>query len=448
MLVRISDWAWMDFSEFDQRKLEKIESMFTIQPKKTSQFQGEIKPIHLFRKKDGLIGLPRSFFLENQKLAHDIRMETSLGHDVDIPFNGELKEDQEKAKQVILDSVKVGKLGGIIQATPGYGKTVLGIAAWLDMKTTAIVIVQREYLVNQWIKRIQDFAPEARVGRIQGDKCEFGEDYDITIATIQSLVSRVYDYPEELWGAFGLVIADECHRVSAPTWAGIVPRFKGFFRIGLSATPRRSDGADNVFFWHIGPVIYKSNVKRVTPRLRRVYTNFNLVQTPSFNPNLASKQIQLRFLCANVERNKKIVDELLKAVKVGRKVLLLSERRKHLETLRTMFGGVKPDNCLVDFYVGGRAQSELDIAEKADVVLATYQMAREALDIPDLDTLFLTTPVVDIEQPVGRIMREHPEKKEPIVTDFIDPSVGRFVKLWNARRRFYVQQGMYQEGEK
>ena len=443
MQVRISDWAWLECDGFTEQQLGKIRSSLTIQPRRTSKYQQEVKPIHLYREREGWIGLPRSFFLENQKLLHQVEDETSKGHEVDIEFDGTLKEDQAKAVERVVSGADTGEPGGIVQASPGWGKTVTGIGIWLAMKTSALVVVQREYLVNQWIKRIERFAPGAKVGRIKGEQCEFGEDYDISVATIQSLVSRRYDYPEELWDAFGLVICDEIHRIGAPTWAGVVPNFRAAYRLGLTATPRRMDGADNVFFWHIGPVIYRSKTKRVTPRLRRVYTDFKLVRTPNFNPNLASKQIQLRFLCANPERNQRIVQELVKAVRAGRKVLVLSERRKHLERLREMFGSDKPEDCVVDFYVGGREQAELDVAEKADVVFATFQMAREALDIPDLDTLFLTTPVADIEQPVGRIMREHPEKKEPIVTDFIDRHVSSFVKLWNARRRFYVAEGMY-----
>jgi len=210
MQVRISDWAWLECDGFTEQQLGKIRSSLTIQPRRTSKYQQEVKPIHLYREREGWIGLPRSFFLENQKLLHQVEDETAKGHEVDIEFGGTLKEDQAKAVERVVSGASTGEPGGIVQASPGWGKTVTGIAIWLAMKTSALVIVQREYLVNQWIKRIETFAPGARIGRIKGEQCEFGDDYDISVATIQSLVSRRYDYPEELWDAFGLIIADEC----------------------------------------------------------------------------------------------------------------------------------------------------------------------------------------------------------------------------------------------
>jgi len=248
-----------------------------------------------------------------------------------------------------------------------------------------------------------------------------------------------------LWSAFGLSISDEVHRVAAPSWSQVFPRFSAAYRLGLSATPRRADGAENVFFWHIGDIIYRSKTKRVTPRLRRILTDFTLYKTQNFDPNRVSKDIQLRFLCKNPERNRLIISELLKALKAGRKVAVLSERRKHLEILQNLFSTVKPDGCVDDFYVGSRTREQLEKASHADVIWCTYQMTKEGLDIPTLDTAFLVTPVADVEQTVGRIMREYEGKKEPIVTDFIDKNVRRFANLWNRRRFFYLREGIFKD---
>ncbi len=321
--------------------------------------------------------------------------------------------------------------------------TVMGLGLWTAMKRTAVVTVGQKFLVDQWKKRIEQFVPGARVGIIQQNKCQFGDDYDISIAMMQSLVARKDSYPEELWDAFGLVISDETHRVGAKSWANVVPMFNARYRLGLTATPRRKDGCDKVFFWHIGKILYKSKTKRMTPKVRRIFTGFEFYVNGNFDPNEHSKELQMKFLCANYGRNKLIVDELNKAVRAGRKVIVLSERRKHLEKLRALFGEVKPEHCTVDFYVGGRKQSELDIAEKASVLFCTYQMTKEALDIPALDTAFLTTPYSDVEQAVGRIMREHDDKKDPVVVDFIDSKVNRFKRLWNARLRFYRKEKMF-----
>lgn len=325
--------------------------------------------------------------------------------------------------------------------------TVCALGLWVKFGVSCIVVVQKSFLLEQWKKRIQQFVPDARIGIIQQDRCEFGEGYDISIAMVQSLANRRDVYPEELWSWPGLVITDETHRFGAKTWASVVPLFTGRYRVGLSATLRRKDGADNTFFWHIGKVLYKSKVKRLTPKLRRVFTGFEFRVTPKSDPNDFPDSVKLKFLCGNPKRNALIVDELVKAASVGRKILVLSERRKHLEKLRDLFAPKKDENCIVDFYVGGRTTAELDIAEKADVVLGTYQMAKEALDIPKLDTAFFVSPISDVEQAAGRIMRPSPGKRDPIIVDFIDSEVRSYARKWNARLRFYRQNGMFIQGE-
>lgn len=443
MDIVVSNWAWIPLASFDPERLDRLRSRLTIQPKRTSVHQEVILPIHLYRERRTEIGIPREFFFGNRNLNHTVIDKMSRGRPIDLKFSGILTPDQERA----VAAATSGGVSGIIQAAPGWGKTVVGLACWVRIATTAIVVVQKEYLVHQWIERVRTFVPDARIGIIQQNSCQFGDEYDIAIATIQSLESRRKEYPEELWSWPGLVIPDEVHRVAAHTWSDVVPLFTAARRLGLSATPKRKDGADNVFFWHIGPVLYKSKVRRVVPKLRRVFTKYEFRVTPKFNPNEYSKEIQLRLVCGNPERNRLIVAELLEATKAGRKVMVLSERRKHLETLREMFGQVKSQNCTCDFYVGNRTMDELKLAEKADVLFCTYQMTKEALDIPRLDTVFLTTPVADVEQAVGRIMREHPDKKQPVVVDFIDNRIKRFAKLWTSRLRFYRREGMFVEME-
>jgi len=441
MLVRLSDWAWI--KDFPKEKKAALKNALTVYP--VAFKQNEVKPVYLYRERDDYIGIPRSFFEERRSVDHDIIDARVDGLAIDVPFVGKLKKDQAVAMDTFIDVIDAGKSGGIVKASPGWGKTVFAIATWCKIKRNALVIVQREYLANQWKKRIEKFAPSARVGMIQKDKLEYGDDYDISIATIQTLVARHETYPIAFWSSFGVVITDEAHRIGAPSWASIGTMFTGKVRLGLTATPRRKDGAQNVFFYHIGPVVYSSKVKRLTPHLRRIFTEFRLSKTPNFDPDLASRDIKIRFLCANFARNRLIVSELVKAVGAGRKIMVLSERRKHLDLLNNMFLDFKPDNCKTDFYVGLRTQKELDIAECADVVFATYQMAREALDIPSLDTLFLVTPSSDVEQSVGRIMRESEDKKKPVVTDFIDQHVSGFVRSWNDRRRFYIKEGIFKE---
>lgn len=443
MKIEISGRAWIPTTGYPVEVIGKLKQQLTVIPRRTSVHQTEILPIKLYEERGGTIGIPRAFFFKNQTKQNEIIDNMSRGFPRNIKFKGEPKDDQGVAVRAVIADASNGSTGSIVKAVPGWGKTVTAIKIWIEFGCTGLVVVQKQFLLDQWKRRIEEFAPGARVGIIQKDRCEFGDDFDISIAMIQSLVKRKDEYPQEFWSWAGLVMSDEVHRIAAPSWATVVPCFTGYYRLGLSATPKRPDGAQDVFFYHIGDIVYASKVRKVIPKLRRIYTKFEFFRTPRFDPNTTSKQVQLRFLCSNVKRNELIVDELTRAIKAGRKVIVLSERRKHLEVLDEMFSHCKPNDCVTDFYVGGRTMEELDVAEKADVVWATYQMSKEALDIPALDTLFLVSPVANVEQPVGRIMREYEDKKQPVIVDFIDDRVKNFKKLFKSRLWFYENNGMF-----
>lgn len=221
-------------------------------------------------------------------------------------------------------------------------------------------------------------------------------------------------------------------------------KFSARWRVGISATPRRKDGADDVFFYHIGSVLFSAKEQRLKPKIKRVWSNFRLVKTDRFNPSLAPRTLVINFLVASRSRNERIVDQMVRAAQAGRKLLVLSERLQHLDTLAQMFETrwqeELPDPVpTFGFYVGGKTAEEREDAAEAQIIMATSQYAQEGLDIPALDTLILATPMSDVEQAVGRILRSHPSKKEPIVVDIRDDNVPIFRKAGENRDRLYAR---------
>ena len=322
--------------------------------------------------------------------------------------------------------------------------TVWSCAFMAEMKVPTLVIVHKEFLLNQWKERIEQFLPNVKVGIVQQDRCEY-KDAGVMIGMIHSLVGS-RDYGKDFWEWPGLIITDETHRVGAETWSAVPTKFKAKWRLGVSATPRRKDGAEDVFFHHIGPVIFTSSEQRMTPKIRRVWTEWKMVQTDTLNPNLVSKSVLLKFLVTNKARNTLIVNQLIQAVEAGRRPMVLSERLQHLDALEAQFkrdwtAKHKDKPVTTGFYVGGMKEDELDESAKATIVFATRQFAEEGLDIPVLDTLFLTIPMSDVEQAVGRILRPCEGKKEPVVVDFRDDKVGYCLKAGGYRDRFYQQKG-------
>lgn len=449
MKIVVDTHAWIPSAELTHMQKSALKATLTVTPRAFPGFPGPPpSPIPLYIEKPDFIGIPRSYFMENRKAHHEIIDMTTTGRqdlwDGPFAFAGSLRPTQQEAIDKMSAAFGNGFGGGIIRATTGWGKTVFACAAMARMNCPTLVIVHKEFLLNQWRDRIAQFLPGAKIGIVQQDRSEF-KGYSVAIAMVHSLVGD-RDYGEDFWDWPGLVITDECHRTAAESWSRAHTRFRARWRLGVSATPRRKDGAEEVFLKQIGPVIFTSAEQRMKPKVRRVWTDFKLIQTPTLNPDVISKNVLLKFMCSNAARNKMIAEQIVLAVVAGRKPIVLSERLNHLDTLEAMFKqlwktGQSTPVPTTGFYVGGMKEEELETAADAQVIFATRQFAEEGLDIPMLDSIFLTTPFSDVEQAVGRILRPIEGKKDPIVVDIIDPKVSLCVKSATYRDRLYKTKG-------
>lgn len=293
------------------------------------------------------------------------------------------------------------------------------------------------------------------------------------------------------------VVVHNCHRVGAGTWAGIMPRFNAAWRLGVTATPRRKDGAQDVFFRHISPITYSAHTQMMRPKLRRVFTDSVLkpISRGKYQvsvSNLNSGQV-INQLAADKFRTRHIVDDMVKGVVAGRKLIVVSERLGHLKAMAEQLGAILfgmdlPFVPRLDFYTGDwfsgekweatkrgrkgkilhrkgdpkfkkRSDADLEKAESANVIFATKQMVEEALDIPPIDVLVMATPLGDVEQLVGRSQRWcFPEEKkcktlcpwragkckkksQPIIVDVVDENIDQLRPKYNRRLRFYKKVG-------
>lgn len=365
------------------------------------------------------------------------------GTNINLTFNGSLRENQLPVVEAYVNSMQKfgGRFGGGLLELPcAAGKTVLALNIIAQLNKKTIIIVHKDFLANQWVERIQQFLPGARVGRIQGPVIDI-HDKDIVIAMLQSLSMK--EYSSTTFESFGLTVIDEVHHISSEVFSNSLFKLVTKYMLGLSATMNRKDGTTHVFKMFLGDVVFKGTrdagdrnveVRGVTFRVND--EEFNEVKT-DFRGNVAYSTM-ISKLCEYNRRSEfilQVLQDLLNDTENCKQIMILGQYKNILKYLHD---AIQHRNMAsVGYYVGGMKEAALKETESKRVVIATYAMAAEALDIKTLTTLIMATPKTDIEQSVGRILREKHAK--PIVVDVIDTH-DCFQKQWFKRRAFYKRE--------
>ena len=409
----------------------------------------------VFRENEQKFFLPRYYGLKNYGTPEENRLPP--GTDIHVPFVGDLRDYQlhivDVYKQAAAD---VG--GGLLEIPCGRGKTVIALKIISEMKKKTLVIVHKGFLLNQWIERMTQFLPTARVGRIQGQIIDI-EDKDIVIGMLQSLSMK--EYPATLFHSFGLTIVDECHHISSEVFCRSLQKIMTAYTLGLSATMNRKDGLTKVFKMFLGEIVYSEERENTDQVLVKAIqyevdnADFNeMCYDYRGNPAYST---MISKLCAFSPRSEFLLQVLTKELAAAKEiglamqVMILAHNKNLLTYLHDAIQhrGI----ATVGYYVGGMKEAALKASETCQVIIATYAMAAEALDIKTLTTLILATPKTDIVQAVGRILRVKHER--PMVIDLID-SHEVFLSQWQKRRKYYTsnqykimhtKSGLYASGE-
>jgi len=395
----------------------------------------------VYRENDKKIYLPRFYGQERYGLPSKTDVEPGL--DIALEFSKSIRDYQENIIGVYTKHVDAalcnGSLhkggGGILEVPCGRGKTVMGLKIISLLHKKTLILVHKEFLMNQWIERINEFLPGARIGKIQAQVMDI-ENKDIVIGMIQTLYDK--DYPGNTFSSFGLTIIDEVHRIGSEQFSKTLTKIVTPYMLGISATVDRKDKLTKVLYMFIGNKIYTEARKDEDPVCVRgiVYNSsdpqFNEVEydwkgTPKYSTMITK-------LCEFGPRSDFIVRVIGDLVKESpeNQIMILAHNRSLLTYLHDAIA--YRQIAEVGYYVGGMKQAALQETETKQVVLATYAMAAEALDIKTLSTLVMVTPKTDIVQSVGRILRVKHEN--PIIVDIVD-SHDVFQNQWNQRKRFY-----------
>jgi superfamily II DNA or RNA helicase len=339
-------------------------------------------------------------------------------------FQGELRDGQENAVRKLL-----AEDNGVLCAPPGAGKTVMGCAVIARARTSALVLVHRAMLVEQWRETAMRFLGLKRkeIGLWRGSFPRLTGRFDI--AMLPSLI-RVENLAAALAG-YGVVIVDECHHVPAASFEMVLKASPSRRVYGLTATPKRKDRLEKLLFAQCGPIRH-TLLDAPTDEVRTVKVRHTTV---ALSPHAGPRppiHVVWEALVQDERRIKVIVTDLLSCMAAGRSPLVLADRKVYLDRLQQEFTSKATDvRCLrLDGQMGKKARSEVlrQIDENYDggtpfVLFATASLIGEGFDLPRLDTLVLAMPLSfkgRLVQYAGRLHRRHEAKGAALIFDYLD----------------------------
>jgi superfamily II DNA or RNA helicase len=430
-------------SYLNEIQIQAIRSELTMSPKVMDKYQKDIQNFPIYAESKTRFYVPRHWGIKRfGKPEADIVSE-GLALPETVSFKGTPRDFQKD----IINTFLGENANGLICVPCGLGKSFMGLNILTCLRRRALIVVDKEFLMNQWKSEIENFIEGARVGILQSNKVQIDADkYDITICMIQTICRR--EFPEGFFDEYGFTIFDECHHLGAAYFCQALKKIQTKYMLGLSATPDRDDGLSLVFEYHLGDPVFKIT-KRAADKEAVVKAVWFDSEDPKYKEvpvNWRGEPITAKLLNQVAEfepRNKKImelIDEY--AQDPDRFILILSDRISQLEWIEKALNEW-PTKFLHGYYIGGMKQSKLDEnAEKCQILLATYQMASEAFSVKKLNTVILATPRKKVEQSTGRIFRERIDerKKAPHIIDIIDSHECH-------KRRWYVRQKFYKECE-
>ena len=331
---------------------------------------------------------------------------------------------------------------GVLNLACGKGKTVLALKKIAQRGVPAVVIVNNSGLMDQWKERALEFLDieESDIGIVQGPRAEW--DKPLVIAMIHTLAKRAETIPVEVRARFGTVIFDEVHHLSASTFSQTAPMFFGN-RYGLTATPTREDGLEDVYYSHVGRIFYSDLAGELESEIY-----FKKVATPPPADDSLVKDVtgefsagkMYKYFADHSARNTVILKTVETALLKGRKILVLTHSKDHPQILLEKFLDSSCKESYTAGAVSGDTSGELrtKIIEDSDVTFATFGVAREGLDVAALDTLIFASPFKawgSFQQGKGRVERKHGDKKSPVVIVIDDYKFGPARAMCNHLRK-------------
>ncbi len=433
---------------FLKEELNFANSEFLIKKKLGKNTWGTQRNFKVVEEHDNQVSIPRGAigkllrFCKDNRIDYKFVDERTKTPPIGFVSNIKLKPHQHEAFEATTK-----KDFGVIVAPPGSGKTVLGLSIIADKMQPALIIVHRKQLADQWIERIETFLgiQKRDIGKVSAGKAKVGR--CITVAMVQSL-NKIIDSPEgaALRKAFGTIIIDECHHVPAECYRNTISKLYSFYLYGLTATPFRKYNDGKLIFIHIGDVIseVKSSQIENQPRARIIVRNTGLAVP--FNYKTDKFETLSKILVHDSLRNKQIIEDVIAELNVRKKVVIISERKDHIDTLNQYLKQFYETVALSgeDSEQSRNTKWRLLKDGHFQVLITTGQYFGEGTDLSNISTVFLVYPFSfegKLIQYIGRVQRS---EIAPTIYDYRDYKIPYLEMLFQKRNVFYRK--LYREG--
>lgn len=329
---------------------------------------------------------------------------------------------------------------GVIVAPPGSGKTIIGLKIIAQKQQPALIVVHRKQLMEQWIERTEAFLgiPKHEIGKVGQGQLKIGK--NLTIATIQTLTKKLEGLEKDkLIGAFGTIIVDECHHISAETFRGSIAKLNNYYLYGLTATPFRKYNDGKLIFIHLGEVIAEVKPENIgvskQPKIIIRNTELNV----PFNSKTDNFETISKILIHDSARNKLILEDIANELKAGNKVAIITERKEHIDSLyQYLKQSYEVITLSGDDSENSRASKWKILREGSyQVLITTGQFFGEGTDLQHIHCLFLVYPFSfkgKLIQYIGRVQRS---EITPTIYDYRDIKIEYLNKLFLNRNIYY-----------
>lgn len=422
---------------FIKEELNFLNTEFIIKKNSGRNTFGTARYFRFIEEQGDSILLPKGFigklirFCRDNSIVYNLEDQRKTHQLVPFSFQATLRPHQQECMKLISK-----KEMGVVVAPPGSGKTVMALKMIADKQQPSLIIVHRKQLAQQWMERIEAFLgiPQKDIGKIGQGKIKAGK--RVTVATIQSLVKADL---QSLADPFGLIMVDECHHVPAETFRNVINRFNSRYLYGLTATPFRKYNDGKLIFIHLGEIITEVRPEQLsTTNSPQIIIRNTSLEVP-FNAKTDRFETLSKILIHDSERNKLILKDIVSELSKGRKIVILTERKEHIDSLEQYLRQSYETITLC----GDDSESNRNTKWKQlkagnfQALITTGQFFGEGSDLQNIQCLFLVYPFSfkgKLIQYIGRVQRS---EISPTIYDYWDIKIDYLNRMFLKRNVYY-----------